>query len=100
VLLPLALCAAFALLAGVLFPGCLNPRPEEDPSVNAGVGVSMPDGTESGSSGGAGGSGSGRDLDADPVDQEGAQPPASQEPDAGVPRDAGVPPPPDGSTPD
>jgi hypothetical protein len=86
-LLPAGLCSALALVTAVAFSGCLNPRPEEDPSAASG-GVDLPDDSQ-GSNGGAGGSGAGGDLNVDPDEEEVAPPPASES-DAGAPRDGGV----------
>jgi hypothetical protein len=84
------LCAALAALMLPLFPGCLNPRPEEDPQV---VDVLPAPGQTA--SGGAGGSGNGvydpGDSNEVPGDNSNPSSPAPGQPDAGVP-DGGVPP--------
>jgi hypothetical protein len=87
-LVPAGLWAALALLTAQLFPGCLNPRPEEDPSFTS-PDNSKDDAEGSGiGSGGAGGSGTGVNVD---IPSDNVPPPASSAPDAGAPSsDAGL----------
>jgi hypothetical protein len=82
----LRLCAALAALLLGVFPGCLNPRPEEDPQDLA----LPPESTGSGGSGTGGVLDPGTNIDEPAPDAEGPAFPPASELDAGVP-DGGLP---------
>jgi hypothetical protein len=84
----LRLCAALAALMLPLFPGCLNPRPEEDPQD-----ISAPPGSTGSAGSGAGVLEPPGNNDSPSPGDEGSSPssPPPGERDAGVPDGGGLP---------